>query len=157
MSTSHTESKVDMTQPASLLLRAGTIKIHDEISKSKTATYLTKGELDREEYIRYLMMLWHIYKYVRFSPMLCACLFFDPSTLCVRGLGCSKRVWMRTQTTACYLRRITLPCSLAVPSSHRISLFYWEFRTITAHGRPTRRIKCCSCHPHHRSKRTSLA
>lgn len=67
MSISHAEPAVDLTQPASLILRAGTIKIHDEISKSKTATYLTKGELDREEYIRYLMMLWHIYQYAFFS------------------------------------------------------------------------------------------
>lgn len=62
MSTSRSELKVDMTQSASSILRAGTLKIHDEISKSETATHLTKGELSREEYIRYLMMLWHIYK-----------------------------------------------------------------------------------------------
>ncbi|KAF9783502.1 hypothetical protein BJ322DRAFT_1157114 [Thelephora terrestris] len=62
MPATHTEPKVDMTQPASSILRAGTIKMHDEISKSETATYLTKGELDREDYIWYLMMLWHIYK-----------------------------------------------------------------------------------------------
>ena len=63
MSTTRSEPKViDMTQPASSILRAGTINIHDEISKSETAEYLTKGQLDREDYVRYLMMLWHIYK-----------------------------------------------------------------------------------------------
>jgi heme oxygenase len=62
---SHSEPKVDLSQPTSLILRAGTTRLHDEISKSKNATRLTKGELDREEYVRYLMMLWHIYEYVR--------------------------------------------------------------------------------------------
>jgi hypothetical protein len=64
MSTNHTEAEVDMTQPASSMLKAGTVKIHEEIRTSKGASYLTQGELDREEYTRYLMMLWHIYKYV---------------------------------------------------------------------------------------------
>lgn len=53
-----------MTQSASSLLKAGTTKVHEEIRNSEGALYLTNGELDRGEYIRYLMMLWHIYKYV---------------------------------------------------------------------------------------------
>lgn len=53
-----------MTQPISSILKAGTAKIHREVEKSKGANYLAKGELDREEYIRYLMIFWHIYKYV---------------------------------------------------------------------------------------------
>ncbi|KAF9643277.1 heme oxygenase [Thelephora ganbajun] len=61
MSTSHAEAEVDMTQPASLILKAGTMKIHEEVEKSKGATHLARGELDREEYIRCLMMFWHIY------------------------------------------------------------------------------------------------
>jgi heme oxygenase (biliverdin-producing, ferredoxin) len=63
MSTSRSEPTVDLNQPASSVLRAGTVKIHDEINKSKAATYLTNGELDREDYVRYLMMLWRTYKY----------------------------------------------------------------------------------------------
>jgi heme oxygenase len=32
---------------------------------------MLRGELDKEEYVRFLMMLWHIYKYVAlFSPLL---------------------------------------------------------------------------------------
>lgn len=53
-----------MTQPAGSILKTGTAKLHDEIGKSKGASHLTKGELDREEYVRYLMMFWHIYTYV---------------------------------------------------------------------------------------------
>jgi len=64
MSVHHPEAEVDMAQPASSILRAGTAKIHEEIRTSKGASYLAKGELDREEHIRYLMMFWHIYKYV---------------------------------------------------------------------------------------------
>lgn len=63
MSTTHTKPAAGPTQSVSSILRAATQGTHDEISKSKTATYLTNGELHREEYIRYLMMLWHIYKY----------------------------------------------------------------------------------------------
>ena len=68
MSTYHTEAKVDMTQPASSVLKTGTTKIHEEVEKSRGASYLARGELDRDEYIRCLMMFWHIYKYV-FSSM----------------------------------------------------------------------------------------
>ena len=64
MSTRHAEAEVDMTQPASSILKTGTTKIHEEVEKSKGASYLARGELDREEYIRCLMMFWHIYEYV---------------------------------------------------------------------------------------------
>lgn len=69
MSTYHVERDVDMTQPTSSIMKTGTRKLHDEIGKSKGASTLTKGELDREEYTRYLMMLWHIYKYVFSSTL----------------------------------------------------------------------------------------
>ena len=62
MSIHHIEAKIDMTQPASSILKTGTVKIHEEIRMSKGASYLTDGELEREEYVRYLMMIWHIYK-----------------------------------------------------------------------------------------------
>ena len=64
MSTYSTKTEIDMTRPASSILKAGTAKIHEEIEKSEGVSYLTKGELDLEEYIRYLMMLWHIYECV---------------------------------------------------------------------------------------------
>lgn len=69
MSIHHAEAEVDMTQPASSILKTGTLRIHEEVERSKGASYLAKGELDREEYIRFLMMFWHIYKYV-FSSIL---------------------------------------------------------------------------------------
>ena len=64
MSTHHAEEKVDMTQPAGTILKTGTAKIHDEIQKNRGGSWLAKAELDREEYIRYLMMFWHVYTYV---------------------------------------------------------------------------------------------
>lgn len=90
MSASRVKPEVDLSQPASLVLRAGTIGIHDEISNSKTATYLTKGELDREEYVRYLMMLWHVYKCVCSRRRLGVLLILQSAS--VLPLGCSKRV-----------------------------------------------------------------
>jgi len=42
-------------------LKTGTAKIHEEVEKSRGAGCLSNGELDREEYIRYLMVFWHIY------------------------------------------------------------------------------------------------
>ena len=68
MSAYPAEIEVDMTQPVSSILKAGTARIHEEVEKSKGASYLAKGKLDREEYIRYLMIFWHIHKCV-FSPM----------------------------------------------------------------------------------------
>ena len=50
-----------MAKPTSSISMTGTRKIHDEITNGKGASHLTKGELDRDEYTRYLMMLWHIY------------------------------------------------------------------------------------------------
>jgi hypothetical protein len=58
MSTHNAEKDVDMDQPASSILKAGTTAIHEEVEKS-----VGQFEFDREEYIRYLMMFWHIYKY----------------------------------------------------------------------------------------------
>ena len=69
MSTHHIEAEVDMTQPAGSILKTGTAKLHDEIGKSEGARHLTKGELDREEYVRYLMMFWHVYTYVFSSTL----------------------------------------------------------------------------------------
>ena len=69
MSTHRAEAEAYTTQPASSILRTGTAKVVEEIGKSKGATYFATGELDREEYVRCLMIFWHIYKYV-FSPII---------------------------------------------------------------------------------------
>jgi len=54
-------SQLDYSLPLSTLLQKGTLETHDRISKSQAASWLTHGELDKEEYVRYLMMIWHIY------------------------------------------------------------------------------------------------
>jgi len=54
-------SVVDLSQPLSDVLREGTKKAHEEVEVSPAAAAMLRGELDKEEYIRFLMMLWHIY------------------------------------------------------------------------------------------------
>jgi len=106
MSTHHAEAGVDMTQPTSSILNTGTRKIHDEVVNSKGASHLTKGELDREEYTRYLMMLWHIYTYV-FSSTLT--MLRQPISGFMRPpLVRSRRVWLQMPTTASSPRRTIL-------------------------------------------------
>lgn len=79
MSTHHVEAELDMTQPAGSILKTGTRELHDEIGKSNGASHLTKGELDIEEYIRYLMMFWHVYTYVSHHLLV----YFVNRSLCV--------------------------------------------------------------------------
>lgn len=55
---------VDFTLPLAELLRKGTAIAHEEAEKSQGAAWMVRGELDREEYVRFLMMLYHVYKYV---------------------------------------------------------------------------------------------
>ncbi|KAJ7069542.1 hypothetical protein C8F01DRAFT_1326492 [Mycena amicta] len=52
---------VDLSQPLSDVLREGTKKAHEEAQVSPAASAMLKGELDKEEYVRFLMMLWYIY------------------------------------------------------------------------------------------------
>ncbi|KAJ6504580.1 hypothetical protein C8R47DRAFT_1102804 [Mycena vitilis] len=54
-------SVVDLSQPLSDVLKEGTKKVHEEIEVSPAAEAMLRGELDKEEYVRFLMMLWHIY------------------------------------------------------------------------------------------------
>ncbi|KAJ7367284.1 hypothetical protein DFH08DRAFT_679629 [Mycena albidolilacea] len=54
-------SVVDLSQPLSDVLREGTKKAHEEVEVSPAAAAMLRGELDKEEYVRFLMMLWHIY------------------------------------------------------------------------------------------------
>lgn len=55
-------AEVDLTQPIAVILREGTHAAHERAEHSKGAQYLTRGELEREEYVRFLMMLWHVYE-----------------------------------------------------------------------------------------------
>ena len=53
---------MDFSQPIADLLRAGTRQAHERAEQSKGAQYLTSGALDKKEYIRFVMMLWHVYE-----------------------------------------------------------------------------------------------
>ena len=55
---------VDFSLPLAELLRKGTAIAHEEAEKSQGAAWMVRGELDREEYVRFLMMLYHVYEYV---------------------------------------------------------------------------------------------
>ncbi|KAJ3782985.1 hypothetical protein GGU10DRAFT_362307 [Lentinula aff. detonsa] len=52
---------LDLTQPLSEILRLSTKEAHDSIAFSPAAAKLSNGELLKEEYVRFLMMLWHVY------------------------------------------------------------------------------------------------
>ena len=69
---------LDLNKPMSVVLREGTIAIHDEINGSPAAQLLTSGELAKSEYIRFLFMLWHIYEYVAIISVLSSPLCRDP-------------------------------------------------------------------------------
>ncbi|KAG8818742.1 hypothetical protein FRC17_010719 [Serendipita sp. 399] len=51
----------DLSEPISVLLRKGTQQAHESAEHSQGAGWLTRGELDKEEYIRFLFMLWNVY------------------------------------------------------------------------------------------------
>lgn len=53
---------IDWSQPIATLLRTGTSEAHEKAEHSEGAGWLTRGELDREEYVRFLMMLYHVYE-----------------------------------------------------------------------------------------------
>ncbi|CCM04927.1 uncharacterized protein FIBRA_07124 [Fibroporia radiculosa] len=54
-------SLVDLALPIAALLKSETATVHDAVEQSPGAVWLASGQLDREEYIRFLMMLWHVY------------------------------------------------------------------------------------------------
>ncbi|EPQ54525.1 heme oxygenase-like protein [Gloeophyllum trabeum ATCC 11539] len=54
-------ASLDYARPVSELLRVGTSGAHAQLEKSAGAGYLVRGELDQDEYVRFLMMLWHVY------------------------------------------------------------------------------------------------
>ncbi|KAK7468977.1 hypothetical protein VKT23_003475 [Stygiomarasmius scandens] len=54
-------SDIDYNQPISEILKQSTKEAHDQVATSPEAGKLLRGELTREQYARYLMMLWHVY------------------------------------------------------------------------------------------------
>jgi len=53
---------IDLSQPLATLLREGTKQAHTEAETSKGARMLLGGKLPKEEYVRFLMMLWYVYE-----------------------------------------------------------------------------------------------
>lgn len=60
--TSQAPRDADLAQPLSKVLRAATKDVHTEIESTDAASLLTHGRLSREEYVRYLMMLYYVYE-----------------------------------------------------------------------------------------------
>lgn len=55
---------IDLSQNISALLKVGTSRAHVEAENSKGAAALVKGELELQEYIRWLAVLWRVYEWV---------------------------------------------------------------------------------------------
>ncbi|KAI0044609.1 hypothetical protein FA95DRAFT_1562063 [Auriscalpium vulgare] len=53
--------ELDLTLPIATLLRDGTAQAHESAETSQGAGWLTRGELDKAEYARFLIMLWNVY------------------------------------------------------------------------------------------------
>ncbi|KAG8905422.1 hypothetical protein FRB99_008968 [Tulasnella sp. 403] len=54
-------SKLDLSQPVSVLLKESTKIAHEKAETSDGAKALLSGALPRDEYIRFLFALWHVY------------------------------------------------------------------------------------------------
>ena len=52
----------DLALPLSKVLRLATKEAHTEIESSDAASLLAHGKLSKEEYVRYLMMLYYVYE-----------------------------------------------------------------------------------------------
>ncbi|EIW74696.1 heme oxygenase-like protein [Coniophora puteana RWD-64-598 SS2] len=52
---------VDYSLSASTLLRESTKRAHESVENTQGAVWLASGKLPKEEYVRFLVMLWHIY------------------------------------------------------------------------------------------------
>lgn len=53
---------IDWSQSVATLLKVGTAAAHDSAEGSEGAGLLIRAELDKDEYVRLLMMLYHIYE-----------------------------------------------------------------------------------------------
>ncbi|KAL0069128.1 hypothetical protein AAF712_003814 [Marasmius tenuissimus] len=60
-------SSIDYSLPLSDVLRESTKEAHQSIEASNGATLLLSGKLSKEEYVRFLMMLWHVYAALELS------------------------------------------------------------------------------------------
>ena len=74
--TASNEHTIDYKQPLASVLKAATAVAHESAEHSQGASWLTRGELDKDEYVRFLMMLWHVYRYACFRSN-----FIDVSVL----------------------------------------------------------------------------
>lgn len=63
------EVAFDYTQPLAALLKQATSEAHERVEHSPGAGWLARGELDKDEYTRFLMMLYHVYKCVTPSSL----------------------------------------------------------------------------------------
>lgn len=54
-------STIDFSGPMSEILRECTKEAHTKVEASAGAAALLAGEVSKEEYVRFLMMLWHVY------------------------------------------------------------------------------------------------
>ncbi|KAF8607036.1 hypothetical protein BDV93DRAFT_468765 [Ceratobasidium sp. AG-I] len=52
---------VDYSKPIALLLKTSTLRAHELVEQSSGAVKLLRGELSREEYIYFTMVLWKVY------------------------------------------------------------------------------------------------
>ncbi|KLO08548.1 heme oxygenase-like protein [Schizopora paradoxa] len=55
------QASADLALPMSKVLRLATKEAHTEIESSDAASLLAHGKLSKEEYVRYLMMLYYVY------------------------------------------------------------------------------------------------
>lgn len=55
---------LDLSQPLATLLREATKPSHDRANSSVGANRLLSGQLPKDQYIQFLMMLWHVYESV---------------------------------------------------------------------------------------------
>ena len=53
---------IDLSQPVSDVLRAGTTAANERMGRSQGAHWLFRGELDLSEYIRFQIMLYYVYE-----------------------------------------------------------------------------------------------
>jgi len=61
-------TSVDYSRPLAALMRDSTMEVHDVVANSEGAKMLNSGRLPKQEYVRYLMMLWHVYESVLSGP-----------------------------------------------------------------------------------------
>jgi heme oxygenase len=55
-------SDLDYSLPLADLLRLGTTKAHQDAENSQGGIALANGKLAREEYVRFLMMMFYVYE-----------------------------------------------------------------------------------------------